>query len=78
VSSITHRSVDTNGIRMHVAEQGVGPLCPAGISTGLTEGFTLEIPSLGATFVPTTFPGTGFPFGLTVFTTVVEERGSSG
>jgi hypothetical protein len=52
-------------------------LGPAGISTGLPEGFTLEIPSLGATFVPTTFPGTGFPFGLTVFTTVVEERGSS-
>jgi pimeloyl-ACP methyl ester carboxylesterase len=26
VSSITHRSVDTNGIHMHVAEQGVGPL----------------------------------------------------
>jgi pimeloyl-ACP methyl ester carboxylesterase len=26
VSVITHRSIDTNGIRMHVAEQGVGPL----------------------------------------------------
>lgn len=26
MSAITHRSIDTNGIRMHVAEQGVGPL----------------------------------------------------
>jgi hypothetical protein len=53
-------------------------LGPAGITTGLPEGIFLEIPSLGAEFQPTTFPGTGFPFGLTVFTTVVEERGSSG
>ena len=26
MSAITHRTVDTNGIRMHVAEQGTGPL----------------------------------------------------
>jgi pimeloyl-ACP methyl ester carboxylesterase len=26
VSQITHRTLDTNGIRMHVAEQGAGPL----------------------------------------------------
>ncbi len=26
MSQITHRTVDTNGIRMHVAEQGAGPL----------------------------------------------------
>lgn len=26
MSAITHRSVDTNGIRMHVAEEGAGPL----------------------------------------------------
>jgi hypothetical protein len=52
-------------------------LGPAGISTGLPEGIFLEIPSLGAEFEPTTFPGSGFPFGLTVFTTVNEERGSS-
>ena len=26
MNEITHRTVDTNGIRMHVAEQGTGPL----------------------------------------------------
>src|SRR5258705_3272713 len=26
MSGITHRTVETNGIRMHVAEQGTGPL----------------------------------------------------
>ena len=26
MSEITHRTVETNGIRMHVAEQGAGPL----------------------------------------------------
>src|SRR4029077_18906882 len=26
MSQITHRTVETNGIRMHVAEQGTGPL----------------------------------------------------
>lgn len=53
-------------------------LGPAGISTGLPEGIFLDIPSLGAGFEPTTFPGSPFPFGLTVFSTVVEERGSAG
>lgn len=53
-------------------------LGPAGISTGLPEGIFLDIPSLGGGLEPTTFPGSGFPFGLTVFTTVVERRGSAG
>jgi pimeloyl-ACP methyl ester carboxylesterase len=26
MSRITHRTVETNGIRMHLAEQGTGPL----------------------------------------------------
>jgi hypothetical protein len=26
MSEIEHRSVETNGIRMHIAEQGAGPL----------------------------------------------------
>lgn len=53
-------------------------LGPAGIFTGLPEGIFLDIPSLGGGFEPTTFPDSPFPFGLTVFTTVVEERGSAG
>lgn len=53
-------------------------LGPAGISTGLPEGVFLDIPTLDGRFEPTTFPDTPFPLGLTVFTTVVEERGSAG
>jgi hypothetical protein len=26
MTELTHRSVETNGIRMHLAEQGTGPL----------------------------------------------------
>jgi pimeloyl-ACP methyl ester carboxylesterase len=26
MSEVTHRTIETNGIRMHIAEQGEGPL----------------------------------------------------
>lgn len=46
----------------------------AGLSTGLPEGVFVDIPDFGLSFVPATFPG-GFPFGLTVFSTVNERPG---
>jgi len=49
-------------------------LGPAGISTGEPEGFKLTVPGAPfSPFVPTTFPGTSFPFGLTLFTKGVGE-----
>ena len=43
---------------------------PAGLSTGEPEGFKLTIANTPfSPFVQTTFPGTTFPFGLTLFTT---------
>jgi hypothetical protein len=38
---------------------------PAGIFTGLPEGYFLVVDEL--TFQPATFPGVGFPFGITSF-----------
>jgi hypothetical protein len=46
----------------------------AGLSTGLPEGVFVDIPEIGISFVPATFPG-GFPLGLTVFSTVNEHQG---
>jgi len=44
-------------------------LGPPGISTGEPEGFKLTVPGAPfSPFVQTTFPGTSFPFGLTLFT----------
>jgi hypothetical protein len=34
MSQIQHRMVETNGIRMHIAEQGVGPLVVPVLPTG--------------------------------------------
>ena len=48
---------------------------PAGLSTGLPEGFFLTIEGAPfSPFEPATFPDTGFPFGLTLFTKGVRVR----
>jgi hypothetical protein len=60
------RFFEQSGIRFRGTIKVTCNLGFAGLSTGEPEGVTTEIPDFAITFVPTTFPGTAFPFGLTV------------
>ena len=44
---VSHRFVDTNGIRMHIAEEGEGPvvvLCHVRANASLTSGDQVRVP----------------------------------
>lgn len=66
------RFLEQSGLRFSATVTVVCNIGFAGLSTGLPEGFYVDIPDFGLSFEPTTFPDSAAPFGLTVFTTVKE------
>ncbi|MGH8927284.1 MAG: hypothetical protein ACRDWH_02945 [Acidimicrobiia bacterium] len=69
------RFLEESGLRFSATVTVNCNLGFAGLSTGLPEGVFVDIPDFGISFVPATFPGTSFPFGLTVFSTADEQQG---